>query len=93
MFFGIRIEYPITVRCDNVGAIFLGYNAKTSPHTKHVDIKAHFVREYVSKGIVKIVFVKSENNDSDIWTKNTDCKTYVKHQNKFMGTRDEEISE
>ena len=27
-FFGITIEYPITVRCDNVGAIFLGYNAK-----------------------------------------------------------------
>ena len=42
-FLGVRINYPILVRCDNVGAIFLSYNAKTSPRTKHVDIKAHFV--------------------------------------------------
>ena len=62
---------------------------KTSPRTKHVDIKAHFVLDYVSDGIVQIVFVKSENNDSDIWTKNTDRKTYVKHRGKFMGTREE----
>ena len=87
-FFGIKIAYPITVRCDNVGAIFLGYNAKTSSRTKHVDIKAHFVREYVNEGIIKIVFVRSENNDSDIWTKNTDRKTYVKHRSKFMGNRE-----
>ena len=88
-FIGINVEYPITVKCDNVGAIFLGYNAKTSPRTKHVDIKAHFVREYVSEGIVKIIFVKSEDNDSDIWTKNTDKKTYVRHRGKFMGIKNE----
>ena len=45
-FLGVKINYPIVVRCDNVRAIFLGYNAKTSPRTEHVDIEAYFVREY-----------------------------------------------
>ena len=52
---GSEVNYPIVVRCDNVGAIFLGYNTKTSPRTKHVDIKAHFDREYVNDEIIKIV--------------------------------------
>ena len=42
-FLGVTIEYPITVMCDNVGAIFLSHNAKCSNRTKHVDICAHFV--------------------------------------------------
>ena len=83
----VKIKYPIVVRCDSVGAMFLSYNAKTSPRTKHVDIKAHFVREYVDEGIIKIVLVKSKNNDNDIWTKNTDKKTYTRHVVKFMGNK------
>ena len=67
-----------------MGATFLGYNAKTGPRTKHVDNKAHFVSEHVNKGIIKIVFVKSEDSDSDIWTKPTDQKTFKRHNEKYM---------
>ena len=42
-----KIEYPITVYCDNVGAIYLAYNAKISNRTKHVDTRTHFVCHYV----------------------------------------------
>ena len=89
-FLGVEIGYPIVVRCDNVGAIFLGYNAKTSQRTKHIDIKAYFIREYVDQGIVKIIFVKSEDNFSDMWTKNTDQQTFRRHIIKFMNTQEEE---
>ena len=84
-FFGKKVDYPIVVNCDNVGAIFLAHNAKTSNRTKHIDIKTHFIREYVEKGVVKIVFVGSEDNDADIWTKNVTEKLYLKHSTKFMG--------
>ena len=56
-FLGVKVKYPITVRCDNVGAIFLSYNSKNSNRTKHVDIRAHFVCQYVEDGIVKVVSV------------------------------------
>ena len=43
-FLGMKVNYPITVNCDNVGAIFLAYNSKNSQRTKHVDIRAYYVR-------------------------------------------------
>ena len=77
-FLEIKTELPITVHCDNIGAIYLGNNAKLSQRTKHIDVKHHFVREYIEKGLIKIVFVKSEENDADIWTKNVKQETYDK---------------
>ena len=83
---GIKVKTPITVHCDNVEAIFLLYNAKISQRTKHIDTKYRFVGEYVEQGIVKIVFVKSEDNIADIMTKNTNEFTFNKHKEKLIGT-------
>jgi hypothetical protein len=54
-----------------VGAIYLETNYTTSQHTKHIDIRQHFVREFIEDDILKVIFVKSEDNDADIFTKNT----------------------
>ena len=78
-FLGIKIQYPITVNCDNVGAIFLAYNAKNSQRTKHVDIREHYVRQYVEDGTIKIIFVKSEDNAADTFTKNVSGNIFKKH--------------
>ena len=78
-FLGMKIEYPITVNCDNVGAIFLAHNQKNSQRTKHVDIRAHYVRQYVEDGIVKVIFVKSENNAADVYTKNVSGNLFKLH--------------
>ena len=51
-----------------------------------MDIRYHYVREFVQNGEVQILFVRSENNDSDIFTKNTAKKTFDEHSVKFMGT-------
>ena len=83
-FLSEKIEYPITMYCNNVGAIYLAYNAKISNRTKHVDTRKHFVRDYVEDGIIKIKFVRSEDNDAYIFTKNTNEYTYEKHTSKFM---------
>ena len=83
-FLGIKIKLPIVVHCDNVGAIFLSYNAKISQRTKHIDTKYRYVGEWVEDGIVKIVFVKSENNVSDILTKNTSQDTFNRHEPKYL---------
>ena len=54
---GIEVELPVIVRVDNVGAIFMAENVSTSPRTKHVDVRYHFVREFVEDGFIKIIFV------------------------------------
>ena len=78
----IKVELPINVHVDNVGAIFLAENNNSGERTKHVDIWHHYAREVIEDGI--IVFVKSEENDSDLYTKNLNGELYQKHSNKVV---------
>ena len=55
-----------------------------SQRTRHVDIRYHYVREYVEDGTVKIVFVRFKDNKADVFTKNTDGNTYERHTDSFM---------
>ena len=56
-FLGLKIVLLIKVMCDNVGAIFMAHNSKNSGRTKHINIKYHFIREYIIDGTVQIQFV------------------------------------
>jgi hypothetical protein len=81
---GVEVRLPITVRVDNVGAIFLGNNFSVGQRTKHIDIRTHFVREFIEDDILKIVFIRTDDNDADIFTKNTPDEIYHKHSNKLI---------
>ena len=89
-FLKIKVVLPIIVRVDNVGAIYLAQNAVSGPRMKHVDIRYHFVQDYIEDGIVKIVFVKSEENDSDIYTKNLGEELFHKHSGKYIQAIDDD---
>ena len=80
----IEVELPITVHVDNVGAIWLSNNRTTSDRTKHIDIRTSFVKEYQEDGKIIIKFVKSEENEADIFTKNTTDVIFSNHQQKLV---------
>ena len=65
----VEVELTITVHVDNVGAIWLSNNRTTSDRTKHIDIRTSFVKEYQENGKMIINFVKSEDNEADIFIK------------------------
>ena len=69
----IEVELPITVHVDNVGAIWLSNNRTTSDRTKHIDIRTSFVKEYQEDGKIIIKFVKSEENEADIYKEHYKC--------------------
>ena len=92
-FIGVKIELPIIVRVDNVGAIFMSENISTSNRTKHVDTRVRFVNQFVEEGFLKIVFVKSEDNKSDPFTKNVNGDTYERHKDSTMGTKSEVLNQ
>ena len=87
-FLGVNVEYPITVRCNNVGAIFLSYNAKNSNRKKHVDIPAHLVRQYVKDGIVKVIFFQSVDNEAYTFTKNLNSQIFQHYATKNLVSAD-----
>ena len=80
----IEVELPITVHVDNVGAIWLSNNRTTSDRTKHIGIRTSFVIEYQEDGKIIIKFVKSEENEADIFTKNTTNVIFSNHQKKLV---------
>ncbi len=42
------------------------------------------VNEYVEDGIVKIIFVKSKENDADIFATNLNGELHATHSSKFV---------
>ena len=66
----IVVPFPIKNKVDNMGANWFANNNGVSERTKHVDVRAHFVRSYVVDEVATIDFVKSAENTSDIMTKN-----------------------
>jgi uncharacterized protein (UPF0216 family) len=78
------LKLPIILNMDNTGAIYLANNYSTGPRTKHVDIHTHYVIELIINGILKIEFVKSEDNDAGIFPKNVSEELFEKHTSKFI---------
>ena len=85
----IEIELPITVYVDNVGAIWLSNNRTASDRTKHIDIRTSFVKEYLEDGKIIIKFVISEDNEADIFTKNTTNAIFQNQQKKLVWDKGE----
>ena len=80
----IEVELPTTAYVDNVGAIWLSNNRTTSDRTKHINIRTSFVKEYQEDGKIINKFVKSEDNEADIFTKNTTNVIFHNHQKKLV---------
>ena len=66
---GVVFEYPIIVHVDNVGVILLSKNTSLYQQTKHIDVRHHFISDYVEDGTVKIKFFRSEGSIADSFTK------------------------
>ena len=60
---------PMTINCDNQGAIALSKDNKFHSRTKHIDLRYHFVREAVEDGKIKITYIPTDENVADIFTK------------------------
>ena len=72
------------VLIDNIGAIEM-LDLKTGKcRMKHVDTRYHWIRQFVDDKIVDVKYVKSEDNVSDICTKNLLVKLFEKHSSKLV---------
>jgi hypothetical protein len=80
---------PAIICEDNQGAIFLATNSQVGMRTKHIDVRYHFLRDKVEDGSICFVYVRSENNPSDLCTKNVKQQIHDRHANNILnGTID-----
>jgi hypothetical protein len=43
--------------CDNISAVIISKNLVLHARTKHVEIRHHFIRDYVERGDIKLMHI------------------------------------
>jgi hypothetical protein len=86
---GVILEFLYIIEVVYTGAMYIANNYTTEQRTKHIDIRAHFICEFIEYGVLKVVFICSEDNGADIYMKNTTEFLFRKLSRKYM----EDISE
>ncbi|XP_074328152.1 secreted RxLR effector protein 161-like [Apium graveolens] len=59
----------VVLYVDNKSAIDLAKNPVFHGRSKHIDIRYHFIREYVERGEIIIKYVKTDEQKADVLTK------------------------
>nr|GEU77366.1 ribonuclease H [Tanacetum cinerariifolium] len=59
----------IPMYCDSKAAIAISCNPVQYSRTKHIDVRYHFIKEKVKKGIVELFFVRTEYQLAELFTK------------------------
>jgi transposase InsO family protein len=66
---GLHTQTGATVYGDNQSAIAVSENGVKGERTKHVDVKYHFVTEAVERGVIKLRWVPTTQQQADVFTK------------------------
>ena len=83
LFLRLIPEIPVEGFIDNVGAIQVTENPGASSRTRHVDARRMYLNDLQEQGLVKLKFVRSADNPSDIATKNVNGDTFGRHVVRF----------
>jgi hypothetical protein len=75
--FGYNLS-KVPLLCDNESAICMADNPVEHNHTKHIDIRHHFLRDHQQKGDIEVFHISTENQLADIFTKPIDEKTFCR---------------
>jgi hypothetical protein len=74
----------VVIKVDNTSAINLAKNPVAHGRSKHIEMRFHYLREQVSKGILTLEHCKSELQLADIFTKATQVEVF-KRLRDLMG--------
>ncbi|TYK03714.1 gag/pol protein [Cucumis melo var. makuwa] len=83
----LNMHLPVTLYCDNSGAVANSREPKSHKRGKHIERKYHLIREIVHQGDVIETKISSEQNMADSFTKSLTTKVFESHLHG-LGLRD-----
>ena len=69
-----QCQIKLRIGIDNQAAYIMETSLTYSRRTLHIELRWHYVREQVQKGVIDLHKVKVENNPADMFTKPLDKK-------------------
>eukprot|EP00253_Pinus_taeda_P014750 PITA_14750 len=94
MLFGLfgQALRPSVIYRDNQSCIKLTKNLVFHDRSKHIEIKYHFIRDYVQNGAVKLEYISTNEQVADIFTKALPQGKHVYFRNKMGVVRNTFLS-
>lgn len=74
---GFEVSNPTPMCADNNGSIFLAVNPAHDRRTKHIDIRYHYIREFIEDGHAQVFYINTKDQLADIMTKNLPFETHA----------------
>ena len=75
----LKVRKPMIVYSDNKGAIDLINGWSFGGGKKHMDCRIMFLRELKENETIRELWIPTDENTSDVYTKNVDRKTFERH--------------
>jgi hypothetical protein len=82
---GITQDYPTTLLMDNQTAIRMITDEGNEARRKHIRVKYHFIRQLHDEGTLYPQWIKTEDQEADIFTKALGRQTFEKLRELVMG--------
>ena len=82
---GFPQRAPTILRMDNSAAIDLAHDPVSHASSKHIKRRELFIRELVNDKVVKPLYIKTNQNVADIFTKPLPRKDFQRHRTVLLG--------
>ena len=83
----LGMDKPITLYCDNSGAVSNSKEPRSHKGANHIERKYHMIRSIIDRGEVMVTKIPTLENLADPFTKTLTEKQFFKHV-EGMGLRD-----
>jgi hypothetical protein len=81
---GLKVKLPMILKIDNKGFVDFTKSWTMAGRMRHIDCRYYFLRELREAGIIVVEWIDTARNTSDLFTKNTDKETFMKHSSTLI---------
>ena len=82
---GFAVQLPMILEVDNKGAKDLSNNWSVGGRLRHIDVRQFFLRDLKEDGRIVLKWISTDDNSSDLFTKNLHGPAFEKHAKALVG--------
>jgi hypothetical protein len=89
--FGVKQTQPTLVYEDNLACIAMSVNPVRPKHSRHIDVRRHYIRELCLGNLVKLVPLRTNLMVADALTNSLPAPGLERHRSVMMGHSDFQV--